>query len=44
MKLKTGLAVGGYGLNFNESLKLIAEAGFDSFFSGTIEAETGTCR
>lgn len=39
MKLKTGLAVGGYGLNFNESLKLISEAGFDSFFSGTASFE-----
>lgn len=35
MKLKTGLATGGYGLNFNDSLKIIADAGFDSFFSGT---------
>lgn len=35
MKLKTGLAVGGYGLNFDDSLRLISKAGFDSFFSGT---------
>jgi sugar phosphate isomerase/epimerase len=35
MKLKTGLAVGGFGLNFDDSLRLISKAGFDSFFSGT---------
>ena len=35
MKLKTGLATGGFGLNFEDSLRLIADAGFDSFFSGT---------
>ena len=39
MKLKTGLAVGGFGLNFNDSIKLISEAGFDSFFSGTATVE-----
>lgn len=39
MKLKTGLATGGYGLNFDDSLKIIAEAGFDSFFSGTASLE-----
>lgn len=39
MKLKTGLATGGYGLSQEESIKLIAKAGFDSLFTGVADIE-----
>ncbi len=39
MKLKTGLATGGFGLNFDDSIKLIADCGLDSFFTGTASSE-----
>ncbi len=40
MKLKTGLALGGFGAEPAETIRLISEAGLDSFFTGTPDRET----
>ncbi len=40
MRLKTGLSIGGFGAEASEAIKLISEAGLDSFFTGVPDKET----